>query len=60
MSAWYWYLTGIITTLCFISAIVNLLIITGALKIQSRRQVREKIHLIYNWADDSGPISRVG
>jgi len=58
--AWYWYLTGVITTLCLGSLLVNIAMITGALRIESRTQVSEKMHLLYNWADDSGPISRVG
>lgn len=58
--AWYWYLTGVITTLCLGSLLVNIAMITGALRIESRTQVSEKMQLLYNWADDSGPISRVG
>lgn len=58
--AWYWYLTGVITTMCLGSLLVNIAMITGVLRVESRHQYSEKMQVLYNWADDSGPISRAG
>lgn len=58
--AWYWYLTGSITTITFISLLVNLAVISGFAKVTLKNPSKEKIHIVYDWQDDSGPISRAG
>lgn len=58
--AWYWYITGFVTAITFVSLGINIALISGFMRVTMTKQVREKIHLIYNWADDSGPISRAG
>jgi hypothetical protein len=58
MSPWYWYLTGMITTVCGISAIVNALMISGSMKVTLRNPRKTRIHVAYDWSDDSGPISK--
>jgi len=56
--AWYWYITGFVTAITFISFLVNLAVISGYARVTLSRPSDEKIHVMYNWADDSGPISR--
>lgn len=58
--AWYWYLTGFVTALTFVSLGINIALISGFMRATVTKPTEEKIHLIYNWADDSGPISKVG
>lgn len=58
--AWYWYITGFVTAITFVSLGINIALISGFMRVTLSRTVKEKIHLVYNWADDSGPISRVG
>lgn len=57
---WYWYLTGLITAVIFISLLINLALISGFAKVTLKNSSKEKIHIVYNWQDDSGPISRAG
>ena len=55
---WYWYLTGVVTAIGGMSVIVNLLMINGTLKITSVKQRTTRMHMLYDWSNDSGPISR--
>jgi hypothetical protein len=55
---WYWYITGLITSIVLISVIINLALISGYAKVTLSKPVKEKIHIVYDWQDDSGPISR--
>lgn len=57
---WYWYLTGVVTTVCGLSVLVNLGIISQFIKIEIRRPVKTRMKVLYDWSDDSGPISRAG
>lgn len=57
---WYWYITGFITAVTLVSVGINIALISGFMRVTISKPVREKMHLLYNWADDSGPISRVG
>jgi F0F1-type ATP synthase membrane subunit c/vacuolar-type H+-ATPase subunit K len=59
MSAWYWYLTGVITSVCGLSAIVNALIISGTMKIAIRNPRKTRLYVAYDWSDDSGELSKV-
>ena len=58
--AWYWYITGFVTAITFVSLGINIALISGFMRVTLSKKVKEKIHLVYNWANDSGPISRVG
>jgi hypothetical protein len=58
--AWYWYIIGSVTTITFISIIVNFALISGFAKVTITNPTKEKIHIVYNWENDSGPISRAG
>ena len=55
---WYWYLSGITTTILVQSLLLNVGLTRGWVKILNRRPQSPKIEL-YNWEDNSGPISRV-
>ena len=57
---WYWYITGFVTAVTFISAMINLAVISGWAKVTLNKPAKQKMHIAYNWADDSGPISHVG
>ena len=59
MNSWYWYLTGAITTVCGLSATVNALMIMGVVKITVRNPHKTRVHVVYDWSDHSGEISRV-
>jgi hypothetical protein len=58
--AWYWYITGFVSAVTLVSVAVNLLVISGFAKVTLNKPVRQKMHVVYDWADDSGPISRAG
>jgi len=58
--AWYWYITGFVSAVTLVSIAVNLLVISGFAKVTLNKPVRQKMHVVYDWADDSGPISRAG
>jgi hypothetical protein len=51
----YWYLTGVVTTICIQSLIANIAFMTGRLQIVVRRG-QAKVN-IYNW-DDSKELKR--
>lgn len=54
---WYWYFSGIFTTLFIQSVLLNIGLTRGWVKILNRRpQLTTK--KLYNWEDHSGPISR--
>jgi hypothetical protein len=55
---WYWYLSGITTTILIQSLLLNVGLARGWVKILNRQPQSPKIEL-YNWEDNSGPISRV-
>jgi hypothetical protein len=55
---WYWYLSGVTTTILIQSLLLNLGLANGWVKILNRRPQPPKVEL-YNWEDNSGPISRV-
>jgi hypothetical protein len=57
---WYWYISGVISTLLIISALLNFGLVTGWvqwIKPESKVKIKPKSNL-YDWADDSGPISK--
>jgi hypothetical protein len=54
---WYWYLSGITTTILIQSLLLNVGLARGWVKILNRRPQSPKAEL-YNWEDHSGPISR--
>jgi hypothetical protein len=58
--AWYWYITGIVTALSVISAAINIALISGFMQVTLKKSIRTRINVVYDWADDSGPISRAG
>ena len=50
--AWYWYLTGVVTTICIQSLIVNMAFAKGWLQVVVRRG---KLNVnIYDWDDSKG------
>jgi hypothetical protein len=53
--AWYWYLTGVVTTICIQSLIVNMAFAKGWLQVVVRRG-KLKVN-VYNW-DDSKELQR--
>ena len=53
--AWYWYLTGVVTTICIQSLIVNMAFAKGWLQVVVRRR-QIKVN-VYNW-DDSKELQR--
>ena len=55
---WYWYLSGITTTILIQSLLLNVGLARGWVKILNRRPQSPKVKL-YNWEDNSEPISRV-
>jgi hypothetical protein len=55
---WYWYISGIVTTLFVQSLLLNVGLARGWVKIFNRRPQQQKATL-YNWEDHSGPISKV-
>ena len=50
--AWYWYLTGVVTTICIQSLIVNMAFAKGWLQIVVRRG-KLNVH-IYDFDDSKG------
>lgn len=59
---WYWYISGVISTLLIVSSLLNLGLMTGFVHYHRRRPER---HLravqkpkLYNQEDPSGPIHR--
>lgn len=57
MSAWYWYIDGIITVLFLESILLNIGLVRGWLKFNSR-QPRKETAMLYNWEDHTGPTKR--
>jgi hypothetical protein len=59
---WYWYLSGVISTLLLVSSLINIGLITGWIHYQRRRPERHLTSVqspkLYNQDDPSGPISR--
>jgi hypothetical protein len=58
--SWYWYITGFVTAVTLASVAINLMVISGWAKVTLNRPARQRMHVIYDWSDDSGPINRVG
>ncbi len=50
--AWYWYLTGVVTTICIQSLIANILFAKGWLQVVVRRG-EIKVN-VYDWDDSKG------
>jgi len=48
---WYWYITGITTTLTFVSFAINYMLITGFMNVVVRRPKKEQLSIVYNWED---------
>lgn len=57
MATWYWYISGIVTTLFIESVLLNVGQARGWVKFLNRRPKHTATKL-YNWEDHSGPISR--
>lgn len=57
MATWYWYISGIVTVLFVQSVLLNVGQALGWVKFLNRKPQKQATKL-YNWADDSGPISR--
>jgi hypothetical protein len=50
--AWYWYLTGVVTTICIQSLIANIAFTKGWLQVVVRRgQIKVNV---YDWDDSKG------
>jgi hypothetical protein len=56
---WYWYITGITTTLTFVSFVINYMLITGFMNVTVRNPQKEQLAVIYNWEDHTSPTSNV-
>lgn len=48
---WYWYITGITTTLTFVSFAINYMLITGFMNVVVRQPKKEQLSIVYNWED---------
>lgn len=46
--AWYWYLTGCITTVALFSVMVNIAIINEYVVIKVRRPSQTRMHIFYD------------
>jgi hypothetical protein len=55
---WYWYITGSITTITFLSLIINYMLVTGFMNVVVRRPHKQQLNIVYNWEDHTGPIER--
>jgi hypothetical protein len=56
---WYWYITGITTTLTFVSFIINYMLITGFMNVTVRKPQKEQLSVVYNWEDYIDKDSRL-
>jgi hypothetical protein len=55
---WYWYLTGMVTAFTFLSLVINYMLVTGFMSVTVRRPHKQKLNIVYNWEDHTGPIER--
>ena len=56
--AWYWYLTGIVTSFTCMSLVINYMLISGFMQVTVRRPHKQKLSVLYDWEDHTGPTKR--
>lgn len=44
--AWYWYITGCVTTLVVCSVLINVALVSEFMKVSVRRPARTRMHVI--------------
>lgn len=45
--AWYWYITGCVTTLVVCSVLINVALVSEYMKVTIRRPVQTRMHVVF-------------